>query len=140
MVSCLFCKIASKEIPAEIIYEDDAAVGFLDIQPIAPGHTLIIPKHHTATLRDLPEDLIGPVFEAVRRASQMLVQSLEPNGLSYGINEGAVTGQTIEHLHIHIAPRFENDGGKSFHSIVQNPPAETLKSIADKIRRAKDNF
>lgn len=135
MAECLFCKIAAKEIPAEIVYEDDDAVGFLDAHPIAPGHTLVIPRRHVATLRDLPEELVGPVFRAVGRIARMLVRALAPDGISYGINEGAVTGQTIEHLHIHLAPRFANDGGRSFHSIVQNPPAENLKIIAEKIRK-----
>ncbi len=134
MSECLFCKIASKEIPAEILYQDEAAVAFLDIKPIAPGHTLVIPKYHAANLRNLPEELIGPLFKAVSRVSKMLVQALNPDGISYGINEGAVSGQSIEHLHIHLAPRFIGDGGKSFHSIVHNVPKEDLKEIAKKIR------
>jgi histidine triad (HIT) family protein len=135
MSECLFCKIAAKEIPAEIVYEDEHAVGFLDVNPIAPGHTLVVPKRHAATLRDLPEELAGPVFRAVGRIARMLVRGLAPDGISYGINEGAVTGQTIEHLHIHLAPRFANDGGKSFHSIVHNPPRDDLATIAERIRR-----
>lgn len=135
MPDCLFCKIAAKEIPAEIVYEDDDAIGFLDIHPIAPGHTLVVPKRHVATLRELPEELVGPVFRAVSRIARMLVKAFAPDGISYGINEGAVTGQTIEHLHVHLAPRFRGDGGKSFHSIVHNPPHEDLKTIAEKIRQ-----
>lgn len=134
MAECLFCKIASGEIHAEIIYENDGAVAFLDISPIAPGHTLVVPKYHAPTLRDLPEHLTAPVFRAVQECSGMLIEALRPDGISYGINEGAATGQTVEHIHIHLAPRFKDDGGGSFHSIVQNPPKEDIASIANKIR------
>jgi histidine triad (HIT) family protein len=137
MKNCLFCKIASKEIPAEIVYEDEGAVAFLDINPIAPGHTLVIPRYHSPTLRDLPDEFVGPLFLAIKTVARLLQTSIKPDGISYGINEGVVTGQTIEHLHIHLAPRFVGDGGKSFHSIVHNPPAQNISEIAQLIRSAK---
>ncbi|MFN7088204.1 MAG: HIT family protein [Candidatus Paceibacteria bacterium] len=137
MGDCIFCKIAKKEIPAEIVYEDKNAIAFLDINPISPGHTMIIPKYHAPNLSWLPDEYIGPLFFAVKQVADKLQKALNPDGLSFGINQGRVTGQTIDHLHIHIAPRFVGDGGGSFHSIVHNPPKEDLKSIANKIRSAK---
>src|SRR3989344_7259449 len=129
MVDCLFCKIAKKEIPAEIIYEDGEALAFLDIHPKAPGHTMVIPKVHAETILDLPREKLGPVFAAVQKAAQMIETALRPSGFTIGINHGKVSGQVIDHLHIHIIPRFLSDGGSSIHSVVNNPPKESIKEI-----------
>lgn len=137
ITECVFCKIVTKDLPAEIVYEDDGALGFLDLRPIAPGHVLVIPRRHVSNIRSLPENEIGPVFVAVKRIAQALAKTFTPDGFSYGINEGITTGQAVEHLHIHIVPRFNGDGGKSFHSIVQNYPKEDLKTIAKKIGQIK---
>lgn len=136
-MDCVFCKIYKKEIPAEIIYENNDALAFLDVHPMAPGHTIVIPKIHAANLIELPEEKIAPVFLAVKKVAEKLQAALSPDGFSYGINQGEVTGQSVDHLHIHVVPRFQNDGGKSFHAIVQNPPQEDIKVIAEKIRNAK---
>lgn len=139
MEECLFCKIVAKAIPTEIIYESNDALAFLDIHPMAPGHTVVIPKIHSANLLELPEEKVGPVFLAVKEVAKKLQAALLPDGFSYGINQGKVTGQSVEHLHIHVVPRFRDDGGRSFHSIVQNPPKEDVKVIAEKIRSISDN-
>lgn len=134
-MDCLFCKIAKKEIPAEIIYEDGHALAFLDIDPRAPGHTMIVSRHHGATILDLPESEIGPVFSAVKKVVDLLKNQLGPDGFTIGINQGLVSGQTVEHLHIHILPRFLGDKGGSIHTTVNNPPKEPLKEIAAKLRK-----
>jgi histidine triad (HIT) family protein len=135
-MDCLFCKIISKEIPAQIVYEDAAALGFLDINPRAPGHTVIIPKVHCATILDLGDKSIGPVFAAVRNAANMLKKTFSPDGFTIGINHGASAGQVVEHFHIHVIPRFKNDGGSSIHSVVLNPSEESLESIKEKILKS----
>ncbi len=137
MVDCLFCKIGSKEIPAEVVYEDDATLAFLDINPLAPGHTMIIPKKHSENILDLPQELVGPVFASVKKMTLILNKVLMPDGFTIGINHGRVSGQAIDHLHIHIIPRFKGDGGTSLHSIVHNPPKETLEEIKSKILNVK---
>jgi len=136
MDNCIFCKIARKEIPADIVYEDDAAVAFLDIQPMAPGHTLVVPRAHAAGITDLPEELFRPLLAAVQKVSRRLMLVFSPDGLSYGVNQGRAAGQHVDHLHIHLVPRWHDDGGGSFQSIVHNPPKEDLKSLAEKIRNA----
>lgn len=133
-MDCLFCKIGNKEIPAEFVYEDDHVFGILDINPVAPGHTMIIPKIHSESLSDLPNGEIGPVFLSVKIFLEKLKKSLSSEGFTIGINHGRVSGQVIEHLHIHIIPRFSMDGGGSIHSVVSNPPKEELKIIAEKIK------
>ena len=134
MSGCLFCKIAKKEIPAEIVYENAETVAFLDIHPRAPGHTMVIAKHHSASLLDLPEEKIGPLFLAVKRVTQMVEDALVPHGFTIGINHGRVSGQAVAHLHVHILPRFEGDRGGSIHSVVENPPRESLQEIGERIR------
>ena len=136
-MECLFCKICRQEIPAEIVYEDPAAVAFLDINPRAPGHAMVIPRAHAASLFEVAPADLGPLFIAVQATAFRLKEALHPQGFTIGINHGKISGQVVEHLHIHIIPRFEGDGGKSLHSVVENPPQESLSVIADKIRRIK---
>ena len=131
---CLFCKIAAKEIPAEVIYEDEAAVAFLDIRPLAPGHTLVIPKRHAGTLAELPDDAVGPFFLAVKNALGVVEKALGPDGFTLGINHGRASGQDVMHLHLHILPRSLSDGGRSLQGVVNNPPQEDVKTMAERIR------
>jgi histidine triad (HIT) family protein len=133
MEDCLFCKIADKKIPASVIYEDDNAIAFLDIAPRAEGHALVIPKRHSATLTDLPESEVGPLFRAVKSVAELLMNRLGADGLTIGINHGAASGQVVGHLHINILPRFEGDGGGAIQSVVHNPPANSLEDVRKKI-------
>jgi len=134
MNACLFCSIAKKEISAEVIYESDGALAFLDIHPMAPGHALVIPKQHVDTILDLPENDFISIFKAMREVEKMVIKSLKPDGFTLGINQGKVSGQEVDHLHIHIAPRFFGDRGKSFQAIVRNTPKESIKEIAKKLK------
>lgn len=133
MDGCLFCKITNKEMNAQIVYEDDNVVGMLDIHPVAPGHTMIIPKVHVENILQLPMEKVGVVFLAVKKMTERLKEVLNPDGFTIGINHGKVSGQAIDHLHIHIIPRFKDDGGKSLHCVVNNPPKESLEDIRKKI-------
>ena len=133
-MNCLFCKIINKEIPAEIIYEDSEAIAVLDVHPRAPGHTMVLPKVHAENILDLPDEKIEGIFKAVKKVTELLNKSLKPDGFTIGINHGKVSGQTIDHLHIHIMPRWFNDGGGSVHDVVNNPPKENLEEIVKKIK------
>jgi len=132
-MDCLFCKIIKKEISARIIYEDNSVIGFLDINPQAPGHTIVIPKDHVENILELTPKKIGPFFDAVQKITNNLKKGLSPDGFTIGINQGEASGQTIPHLHVHIMPRFQNDGGGSLHCVVNNPPKRNLDEIARKI-------
>jgi len=132
---CFFCKIINKEVPAEIIYEDENVIAILDIHPRAPGHTMILPKIHAENILDLPEEKIEGVFRGVKKVTELLNKSLRPDGFTIGINYGKVSGQTIEHLHIHILPRWYNDNGGSVHNVVDNPPKQSLAQIANRIKQ-----
>lgn len=129
-MTCLFCDIIAKEKPARIIYEDDTVVAMLDIFPRAIGHTLVLPKKHVQNILELSDADVGPVFQGVKNVTALLKKALAPHGFTIGINHGTVSGQAVEHLHIHIIPRFEGDGGGSLHSVVNDPPAQSLEEVA----------
>ncbi|MDD5098966.1 MAG: HIT family protein [Candidatus Colwellbacteria bacterium] len=129
-MNCVFCKIAAKDIPSEIIYEDEHALAFLDINPLTEGHLVVIPKVHAENILDLPEEEVGPVFKVVRDMTSLLKKTLSPIGFTIGINHGS---NLVDHLHIHIIPRYAGDGGGSIHSIVKFPPKEPLRTIKNKI-------
>ncbi|MEK7555164.1 MAG: HIT family protein [Patescibacteria group bacterium] len=136
MAGCLFCKIGAKEIASESVYEDAHVIAFLDIHPKAPGHTMVVPKVHAETILDLPEKEVEPLFRAVRKVIGKVNSGLKPEGYTIGINHGRKAGQMVDHLHVHVIPRWSGDGGGSIHSIVQNTPGESLAEIAKKIREA----
>jgi histidine triad (HIT) family protein len=135
MEDCLFCKIGNKSVPANVVYEDAHSVGILDINPKAPGHTMIIPKEHRETILDASEEELGPLFSSVKSVVEILQQVLSAEGFTIGINQGDAAGQTVKHLHIHVIPRFRNDQGGSIHSVVNNPPQESREEIAEKIKK-----
>lgn len=136
MAPCVFCKIARGELKAEKIFESEEAVSFLDINPRAPGHTLVIPRVHVETVAELSGGLAGKLFEAVWRTVRVLKAALSPDAFTIGMNDGRASGQEIPHLHFNIFPRFFGDGGKPVHAVVNNPPKESLAEMAEKIRKA----
>lgn len=135
-MDCLFCRIARKALPTEVVYENDGAVAVLDAQPIAPGHAMILPIIHAETILDLPAGEAPKVWEALVETTRILKKALSPDGFTIGINHGRVSGQSIDHLHIHIIPRWQGDGGTSLHGVVKNTPRESVAEIARRIRSA----
>jgi len=133
-MECIFCKIINKEIGSEIIYEDEKAVGVLDIHPRSPGHVMVLPKFHAENILDLPDSEIEGVFSAVKKITGILKKTFNPDGFTIGINHGKASGQAVDHLHIHIMPRWHGDGGGSIHNVVSSPTEESLEETARKIR------
>ena len=107
---CLFCKIVKKEIPASIFYEDDLSVAFLDINPINLGHALLLPKEHYENIFDLPEELLAKLSVKAKKIARAIKESLRADGVNVTSNNGRASGQLVFHAHIHIIPRYENDG------------------------------
>lgn len=130
---CLFCSMVNKEVLAQVIYEDERTLAFLDIHPRAPGHTMIIPKSHVASLLDLEDRDAGPLFGAMKAVEMRILEVLHPEGFTVGVNQGRVAGQEVDHLHVHILPRFFRDGGSAVQELVNNPPKESLKEMAEKL-------
>ncbi len=130
MLGCIFCKILKGDIPNYTVYEDNHVLAFLDINPHAKGHTVVIPKVHSEVLFDLNDEMIGYIFGAVKKVAEKLDRKLSPDGFNFGWNHGESGGQVVPHLHIHIIPRWNNDMGGSVHSIVNNPGEQSVEEIA----------
>jgi histidine triad (HIT) family protein len=109
---CVFCSIISQETEAEVVWQDDLSIAFLDIRPVFPGHTLLVPKEHYATLTDLPTASLEPFF----RTSQILVRAVESamgaEGTFVAMNNKV--SQSVPHLHLHVVPRKRKDGLRGF--------------------------
>lgn len=131
--TCLFCKIADKENEAKIIAENDRAVAFLDINPAASGHTLIVPRRHSSGIGEMEEEDVLGVFRLVKEVMAKLAEKLAAEGFTIGINHGKIAGQGVDHFHLHIIPRFAGDGGGSLHTIVKNPFKADVSEIYEKI-------
>ena len=136
MKECIFCQIAEKKVKAQIIEESENFLVFLDIHPHAPGHSLVIPKKHFANFKELPNEYGQEFVKITKEAILKLKQVLSTDNFTLGINEGPLAGQAVLHLHLHVIPRFKNDGGGSIHSVVYNQPRESVEEIYQKIINA----
>lgn len=134
MSDCIFCKIINGEIPAIKVYEDKDTLAFLDIQPVSLGHTLVVPKGHSDNLGELPDDMICPLFDTVRKVARALSEAIEVPAYNVVINVGPEAGQEIHHTHVHIIPREEGDGLQAWPKI--EVTEEQMDRAAEKIRLA----
>lgn len=110
MDECIFCKIVAGEIPSHKIYEDDDLTAMLDIMPVHPGHTLVIPKKHFANILETPEDLSCKILELAKKIGKKVVEEFGADGVNITNNTHPAAGQSVLHVHFHIIPRYENDG------------------------------
>lgn len=107
--NCLFCKIASGEIPSHTIYEDDSFRVILDIAPASKGHAIILPKNHAANIYELSELDASKIFVVAAKVAKVMKQELNCEGLNILQNNGEIAGQTVFHLHLHLIPRYNED-------------------------------
>ena len=135
-MSCIFCRIVAGEIPAEIVAKDEHAVAFLDITPLADGHTVIVPRAHVATIEEMPAAESGALFHTVQRLAGPVRAAVGAAGSTIGINNGAATGQTIPHVHVHIVPRRPDDGAGSVHTIFRAGSRRSIAEVGKEIRKA----
>ena len=110
--NCIFCKIANGEIPSKTLYEDDKFRVILDLGPASKGHALILPKEHYADLYELPEETAGEVMKLAKKMAAQMTQRLGCEGFNLVQNNGELAGQTGFHFHMHLIPRYRDDGQK----------------------------
>ncbi len=107
---CIFCKIISAEIPASVVYEDDRALAFLDIGPLAEGHVLVIPRNHYSRVSQFPADEFASVASVIPRLIKVISSETKCEGVNILLNDGSVAGQVVHHTHFHLIPRKPGDG------------------------------
>lgn len=137
---CLFCQIVAGEIPSRSVYEDETTIAFLDVNPLAPGHTLVVPKEHYETMSDLPVDVAGDLFETARRVTPAAQDAVGANAATVGVNNGEDAGQEIPHVHVHVVPRQPGSVNPPIHALVEDRPDlpddemdEIAGDIADRV-------
>ena len=109
-MDCIFCKIVAGEIPCFKVYEDQAALAFMDVNPISEGHALVVPKKHVVNLFEADDETLARSMAAVRKVSVALKNALGLDSLNLVQANGQWAVQSIPHFHIHLIPRRENDG------------------------------
>jgi len=108
-MTCLFCSIAKGLIPAAKVYEDQYVVAFLDIAPVHPGHTLVVPKAHAKNLLDISPESWEAVARVTRLMADAVKQAVDADGISIAMNNEPAAGQVIDHAHVHVIPRYADD-------------------------------
>jgi len=136
MSNCIFCQIVAGDIPAKTLYEDDAAVAFLDAYPLTEGHTLVIPKAHHEHLQDVPEGEAAGWYAAVHRVAAVLQAALDAPALTVGLNNGKLAGQAVPHVHMHLIPRYDHDGGGTLHAVVQQAEQRSVDEVFERLKGA----
>ncbi|MFN2515781.1 MAG: HIT family protein [Pyrinomonadaceae bacterium] len=110
--TCVFCNVISSDVSANVVFEDDKSLAFLDHRPLFPGHCLVVPKEHFETLSDLPPGLLAPFFRSVQLLTRAVELALEAEGSFVAMNNRV--SQSVPHLHVHVVPRRKKDGLKGF--------------------------
>jgi histidine triad (HIT) family protein len=121
-MSTIFTQIVEGEIPARIVYEDETTVAFLDANPLAPGHTLVIPKDEYERLNDVPDDVATDLYATIHKLVPAVEEAVDADASTVAFNNGEAAGQEVPHVHCHIVPRFEGDGGGPIHGVAGEAP------------------
>jgi len=128
---CIFCAIVDGEIPGRTVYEDEDVLAFLDANPLAPGHTLVVPKDHHEHVQDLPGDVAGRVFEAASALVEPVEAAVDADATTVAFNNGEAAGQEVPHVHGHVVPRFDDDAAGPIHSLFGARPALSDDQLDD---------
>ena len=132
---CPFCRIAAGDEPAQVVFEDERTIAFLDNRPLFPGHALLIPRDHHETLADLPAELVEPFFANAQLLSRAIPDAMKKPGSFVALNN--VVSQSVPHLHVHVVPRVKKDGLRGFFWPRTKYESEAeAKKTAEAIRKA----
>ncbi len=135
---CVFCEILRGDAPATFVHQDDTVVAFMDIQPITHGHMLVVPREHAVLMSDLNETAAMRTFRVARHLSEVVRHTLNAGGVNLFVADGEVAFQDVPHFHVHVIPRYPNDGfGLTFPRNYTEPRSRVeLETIASAIRNA----
>lgn len=125
--NCIFCRIADGEIPSQTLYEDSDFRVILDLGPATRGHALILPREHADNLYELSDEQASKVFVLARKMALQMREKLKCDGLNVVQNNGESAGQTVNHFHLHLIPRYQDDGQK----ILWNPGKATPEELEE---------
>ncbi|PIR93593.1 HIT family protein [Candidatus Falkowbacteria bacterium CG10_big_fil_rev_8_21_14_0_10_39_11] len=135
---CLFCRIVNRELEVSKIYEDKKIIAFLDVQPVNPGHVLLIPKKHAEFISEVDDSTLGQMFKVSKKINKALRRSgIKCNGVNYFLADGEEAMQEVPHVHLHLFPRHKGDGfGLNFPKrYFKLPSRNKLNEIAEKIKK-----
>jgi histidine triad (HIT) family protein len=134
-VSCIFCSIVQKDEPASIVYEDAQILAFLDIAPINPGHTLVIPKVHYESLSEVPDSVVARMMTVAKKiATAIRLSGVCCEGINLLLADGEAAFQDVFHCHLHVVPRFKGDSFRIDGCYSNHPERLELDRVALEIR------
>ena len=137
--ACVFCGIIAGQVEASRVYEDDHVVAFMDVRPLTPGHLLVVPRDHAASLEDLGEEAGMRVFAAAHRLARALRNSAVPcEGVNFFLADGVAAGQEVFHVHLHVIPRTPGDGFR-LKGRPRTPGRGELDATAERVREGIGN-
>ncbi len=132
-MNCIFCDIINRKANAEILFENEKVLAFLDVRPVNYGHTLVIPKTHSENFLSVCKEDLLELIRITQMISGAITKSINPDGFNIVTNNGTAAGQSVFHFHFHIIPRFNNDAF-SFKPNLKSYSNGTMREFADKIR------
>ena len=133
-MDCIFCKIIAGEIPAVTVLDEELVLAFMDINPSSPGHMLVVPKKHAENIFEISETDLAAVMKAVKRCATAVKEALKAEGVTVLQLNGKASDQIVPHLHIHIIPRWQNDGLPMSTWEMKKGDMEEIKDIARKVK------
>lgn len=133
-MDCVFCKIVEGNISSIRVYEDDKTLAFMDINPVNDGHTLVVPKKHSANILEITEEDIRAVAATARKVALAVDKALSPEGMNLMQSNGRVAGQEVFHFHMHVMPRWQGDRSKLDWRLARGGDTDRIKDVAEKIK------
>lgn len=136
MNDCLFCKFVTDTKSVQKVYEDEHVLAFLDINPVNPGHTLLLPKNHSRNILEINEKDLAHIMAVLPKVARAVKEGVKADGINIHINNEGAAGQVILHTHIHIIPRFSDDGIRMWHgkSYEEGEMEQVSKNIISNIQ------
>ena len=139
-MTCVFCSIAAGDRPSRTVYESDGVIAFLDVNPLAEGHTLVIPREHHERLTDMPESVAVEVMDGIYHVTDAVEEAVGAEATTIAFNNGRAAGQEVPHVHGHVIPRWNGDGGGPIHAVAGDRPHLSEDELDDVARRIAERL